>query len=64
MDEESEDLNNGRIVWRLISNIHHPNSNPDGCVSRDVSGNALTHEEVAESLPRLFGEHLNPVAEV
>ncbi|KZM27355.1 catalytic [Ascochyta rabiei] len=37
-------------IWDIISNLWHPESNPDGYVSLDLAENALMHEELRDFL--------------
>ncbi|KAL0064451.1 hypothetical protein AAF712_008615 [Marasmius tenuissimus] len=47
----ASDPNSGEnIIWQVISNLHHPDTNPDGFISLGVAENALMHEELARFL--------------
>ena len=43
-----------QLIFDIINNLWHPETNPDGYVSLGVAENALMHEEMAQFIKKSF----------
>jgi 1-aminocyclopropane-1-carboxylate synthase len=48
----------GQLIWTVIKDLWHPESNPNGYVSLGVAENSLMHEELSKYIYRNYEQEI------